>query len=224
VTRLSALRGALRRRAPRALLGLGIAWLAAAPALAADDDEPDYARTGLYVGLAGDYALPDLNDLRDRLGHDLLQPTLVLFDQQGFGVHTRIGYRVHPRLALEVHHEWLTDRGGLLQGTSKDETFALTGDAKAFLLTGRAQPFVAAGFGWFHGDGSGLCGGVPAVRAQCANALRTGDAALVRVGGGVDIYVNENWVIGLDATYVMPQGRFSDFNWISIGWGLDYRF
>ncbi len=45
-----------------------------------------------------------------------------------------------------------------------------------------------------------------------------------RVGGGIDIYATENIVVTLDATYVVPTGDVDDLDYLSIGWGVQYRF
>ncbi len=50
----------------------------------------------------------------------------------------------------------------------------------------------------------------------------TGFAA--RFGGGIDIYATENFVVAFVVDYVFPAGDVKDLDYVSVGWGFQYRF
>jgi hypothetical protein len=114
--------------------------------------ENEFDRSGLYVrgGVAAGYDVQSLVTLASSAG-----------------VGGAVGYRLHPRLAVEGQFEWL--------GTQPLTTFSrwdFTGNAKAFLATGRFQPYFVAGMGYANVAGVG--------------------SFLVRAGGGMDVYITEN--------------------------------
>ena len=45
-----------------------------------------------------------------------------------------------------------------------------------------------------------------------------------RPGVGIDVYVNENWVINLEGAYSVPQGDRRGAHFLSLVLGLNYRF
>ena len=98
------------------------------------------------------------------------------------------------------------DRGDL-------DTFAGTLNAKAHLLPSRFQPFLVMGIG--------------AARFDLDTKLLSEDATafLFKGGGGFDVYVTEHVVLGFEVTYsVTDGGDFDDFEWTTVGAGLQYRF
>jgi opacity protein-like surface antigen len=132
-----------------------------------------------------------------------------------FGVNGRIGYRLHPRVAVEGEFEWIdgfdfkvADNEKLVRG----ETWFASGNVKAFVLTQRFQPFVLVGAGYYH------------AKYKLLDTKETdGDAAL-RAGLGFDGYITEHVVITFDAQYVLPFGDVDDLDYTSIGVGVQYRF
>ena len=46
----------------------------------------------------------------------------------------------------------------------------------------------------------------------------------VRAGGGIDFYATSEVVVSLETTYVIPFGRFSHLDYLSLGLGLRYQF
>ncbi len=186
----------------------------------------DYARNGFYVGVAGsigiDTAVEDELEKLTGVGVDI--------DEAG-GLHARLGYRFHPRISTEFHFEWLDDADISFQAAGgKDaatlERFTYTANAKAYLLTGPFQPFLLAGVGLmrikfrFDPPPPPPPGGpiLPFI-----GDITEEDFA-VRFGGGVEIYATEKIAVNLDASYVLPTGNLKDFDYISIGFGAQYRF
>jgi opacity protein-like surface antigen len=178
-----------------ALLLMSVASSRAEPA----PDPPDYGRNGFYLGAAGTYAIttenPSFNDT--------------------LGVNFRLGYRGDPHGASEMQFEWLGPNGTngtSIPGIDIDHAWMLSGNFKVFLLTGRFQPFVQAGPGVMHAK----------IKGFGASTAATEFAA--RFGGGLDIYTTEHIVVSLDAAYILPTGDLKTFDYVSIGWGFQYRF
>jgi len=155
--------------------------------------KPDYGRTGIYLGIAGTYAIDNFD-----------APFPV---DNSLGLNARVGYRVIPRLGLEVQAEWA--EGFRLKGTGVDvETWAVTANARAYFTETRIQPYLLLGFGF-------LTGVAPGIR-------ETGFAA--RAGAGVDIGVTDRIAVVLEGAYVGATGKVDVLGYGSIVWGLQYRF
>jgi opacity protein-like surface antigen len=175
----------------------------------------DYARNGFYVGVAGSIGIDTA--VEDEL--EKLTGVEVDIDEAG-GLQARLGYRFHPRISTEIQFEWLDDADiSLLAPGGKDalslERFAYTANAKAYLLTGFFQPFVLAGVGLLQVKVKDSLGFAISV---------TEEDFAARFGGGVEIYATEKIAVNLDASYVLPTGNLKDFDYISIGFGAQYRF
>lgn len=162
------------------------------------------------------------------------------------GVNARAGYRFHPRVAAEAHLEYLSG-SEIFAPTFRWRTefveltaLTLTADVKAYLMTGMIQPFALIGGGWmrtwgedtridpdveFKSDRQGETN--PNASIPIAREIDVDDDGFVgRFGGGLDIYLTQQVSIGAAASYVLPFGSWDtfDFNYISIDWGLQYRF
>ena len=207
----------------------GISLLVACAASAEDDA---FAQPGVYVGLAGSVAIPiQLDEPFEAAVVDHVEA------DAGLGLHTRVGYRFHPRVAAEVHFEWLAGfdvsldsvyRPSPSSGThvATAALWTLTGDAKFYLLRGEVQPFLLAGAGVLSANVTDEVD-----RSEPTNPLvdlpdlsdrSSGFAA--RFGAGFDYYLSEHFSLNFDASYVLPTGAVEDFDYVSVGWGLQYRF
>ena len=51
-----------------------------------------------------------------------------------------------------------------------------------------------------------------------------GEDFAARFGGGVDLYLNRNFVVALDTSYVLPTGDLDGLDHVSFSLGLQYRF
>jgi outer membrane protein W len=164
------------------------------------------------------------------------------------GVHGRAGYRFHPRFAAEVHLEYLpgseisADTFRWQTDFVKLSALTLTADFKAYLSTGMVQPFAIIGAGWMRTYGKdtrldplqhfGSEQGNPNnpnKRIPMVDEIDVDDSGFVgRFGGGFDIYLTRHVSLGASASYVVPLGGSwdtdFDYNYISIDWGLQYRF
>jgi hypothetical protein len=60
------------------------------------------------------------------------------------------------------------------------------------------------------------------INASSDSGSRTEFAA--RFGTGIDFYFSEHWVLNFEASYVLPTGDLSEYDYIGGGMGLEYRF
>ena len=95
------------------------------------EEEPDYARSGVYLELDGQ-AMVDLfrhNDSGEASG----------------GISARAGWHIGSRVAAELQYAWIDQ-------LESDSANLMTINAKIFILTGRIQPFARVGLGAIFGD------------------------------------------------------------------------
>lgn len=186
---------------------IGAFLLLTAPASSQEDS--GYSRSGVYLGanvIGGSYVRID--QLDDGLDVD---------EVPGFSVYG--GYRANPVLALEVQFEMLTKGDVDINGASKDgdlETWALTGNMKVFLWPERFQPYVLAGLGAMKIDFEDSTG---------VGVDQADTDFVFRFGAGLDFYITEHIVASLGANYLFPVGSdLDDFDYVSYGGGIQYRF
>ena len=92
---------------------------------------------------------------------------------------------------------------------------------KGYFLTGRYQPFLLIGAGAMQAktklkQPSGL--------AFTGLGNESENAFALRFGGGIDLYATEHVVVSVDADYVLPFGDLDALDYVTIGWGIEYRF
>jgi len=197
--------GAWRHWIGACLIGLWLAGLGAGAVAASDPP----ARAGFYAAAAGSYAL-NASDLRLDLENSL-------------GLKARLGHRFQPRWALEAEFEWINEFDVRINDSvpASYGVWALTANARGYLMTGRIQPFVLAGLGVAHAsfrDRVGTLAGAGFPRANAASGFA------LRFGGGAEIHITRHIAIILDASYLMASGDLDDFDYASLGWGVQYRF
>jgi opacity protein-like surface antigen len=189
------------------LLGSGVASAEPPPT-------EDFNRDGYYVGVQGVYALEDFDMIGTR------------FDDE-FGVNGHVGYRFLRNFALEAEFEWIDGFSGTtgtaLAGlTGKVDTYAINLNTKLYPLArafeqdsvlARFQPFAQVGVGWQWAQRKGF--GLP--------KNNTGDI-VGRFGGGLEVYLTENFALTGNAVYALSGGKVDDFRYLSFGWGVQWRF
>jgi len=198
------------------------------PVLAQDDD---FARNGIYVGVnmagasyqdvKGDVK-PFLEDLRPPpFSVRALWSDASVEVKSPLGLGARVGYRLHPRVAGELQLQWFSnanvelDDGVNATEAVKFKTLALTGNLKGYLFTGRVQPFLLAGGGFLEFD----------ARDKLNLGIKTkGEGVALRLGGGVDLYINENIAVTVEGGRVLPFGEVRGMDHIFWSVGLQYRF
>ena len=173
--------------------------------------QPDYARPGLYVGMGFAGAVfteaeeADEKFLLAFLGYavDVSYDTAVGLDLVG-------GYRFHPRFAAQLHLQYLPDTTVSVEGIDfiEFDTLTFTADLKGYLLTGRIQPYGLVGLGLMYVDTSGF----------------DSTEFAARLGGGVDYYFTENFVLAAEIGGVLPTETLKEFDQFTFAFGMQYRF
>ena len=216
--------------------------LAAAPALAQEDLQDPYARTGVYIGatiLGGSYLSneDELTNTVTAIVNDTTTRNIEADPALGFDIY--VGYRINKFFAVEAEFEMLpaTDLDfsedieeseavvfpppprPAQTGTSGTlaELESITGsfNVKAFLPVGRLQPFALVGVG---------VADIEQQDAQDFSVWVSETEVIGRFGGGADLYVTENVVFHFSVDYVLPGGSLDTFDYISYGAGIQYRF
>jgi len=219
---------------------IGTCAFAATSAFA--EDTNDFARPGPYFGatvLGGSYQQVS-NDLADDVTADIsdaLSRDVEADPALGFDLYA--GYRINRYVAIEAEFEMLpshdfdydTDTEArpfdpgppvvvpeiiATSGTVAEvESMTGTVNAKLFLPLGRLQPFVLAGVGVIDVDQKDVSG---------RNVSESGTEVAGRFGGGADVYLTNHVVFHLSLEYVLPGSSLSQFDYISYGAGLQFRF
>ena len=205
----------MRKRMPS--LCAGAALLGALCGLADDAQAWDFARGGPYAGVAGSYAI-------DRAAEDAIEDQLdalgyaVKVDlKDSFGVQGRLGWRFARHFAAEIQAESLFgfETRALGQKVSEHEMLVGTLNAKLPLSISDIQPFLLVGVG--------------AMYVKLEDNLGAGISVddlgpVLRAGGGLDFYLSRQIVLSVDTTYVLPFDAVQDLDYLSVGFGLQFRF
>jgi opacity protein-like surface antigen len=193
-----------------ALAALG-AMVCTAVAVGLDPPEgtDEYERKGWFVGLAGAYAIPTHEQGEDG----------------SLGVGGDIGYRCHRYFSTAVgvekvmellgSHDLLVPGLGSIR-VSDVEPYAVTTNFKAHLPLGRFQPFALAG--------GGMMAASTRIRGLGLSETIEAKDVVLRFGAGLDFYATKHIVLNVGADYLLPFGDFEDLDYISVGWGVQYRF
>lgn len=210
----------MHRLAPRWLL-LALLLLGPGSVHAQDDDDDaptDFTHDGWYLGAQGVYAVENFDTPVNN--NDLSALTGSTSGENAFGVNGRVGYRFLRYLAAELELEWINGLEGRPGGNEVD-LFPLALNLKFYPLGGllregwpaRVQPFLQAGpsWVWASADRSG------------GNTQKEGGFA-GRMGAGLEIYLTQNLALTADAKYMLPTNELDDLDYISVGWGLLWRF
>ena len=206
--------------------------------------QDDFSRLGCYLGAAGTVAFPMNYEDALKSSEDALKAAGVGTDVsvsadvgESLGLHARVGCRAGWG-GGELHFEWLeefkindlkveVDSLEVPNAKAKVDGWALTLDGKLYPLwvlenrlpplARRFQPFATVGFGY-------LTGTIEATVEGRHVELDDWDFA-ARLGGGLEVYVTRNIAINVDTTYVIPVSKaLEGFNYLSVGWGVLYRF
>jgi opacity protein-like surface antigen len=175
-------------------------------------EDEGYARRGFYFGVLTAIAFEAFQEeIED------LVPGIDVNVDDSWGLNGRIGYRIHPRLALEAQGEWYSEYNVDLLGieAAEFEGWSATLLGKAYLLTGRFQPYALAGWGYLDVELSDKLG---------LGLSENSSGSVLRGGGGIDIYATRSFLLNLEASYALPLGSLENLDFWTIGVGLQYRF
>lgn len=187
----------------RWLARMVVGLLCAAPVVADETAETpiNYARPGFYVGIAGNYTIQDF-DLPVDVSNSL-------------GASGRIGYRWHPVIATEVVVDYFDDFNVQDLARVDGVTAAVAAKLYSGLFTGRVQPYISGGLGIAHFNASAR---------NDSRFSQDGTELLIRVGGGLDVYVTEQIALNVEVVYSRARGSLEGLDFVPILWGAQYRF
>jgi len=179
-----------RRFAPIALAF--VLFVAAVPALAQDDD--DFSREGPYLGVYGIAAF-------ENAGH-----TLPVDDTGGVGV--QIGFRVVPKLAIEVMGDYLRLGGRNPWSLGTNVRLYVLPFFDVTLFDDRMQPFLIGTAGIQTGD--------------LGDGKRPGGH--VRGGLGADFWVTSDLAVSAVVQYAGSGGAASKLQTLNTTLGVLWRY
>lgn len=178
----------------------------------------------MYVGVSGFWLGEQFGDELDSEVEEALElddADLSVSDSRGAAA--VLGLRLGSRVALELVGERYDDldldldvAGERTEGELEVWTAMLMG--KVFLGTGRLQPYLMVGAGYVRGE-------VDVDDFDGEDVEEVGHAALGRAGAGIDLYLNEHWVLGVQGAY--SRGISSDLDelrYFTVGGSVLFRF
>jgi opacity protein-like surface antigen len=155
----------------------------------------DFERPGLYGAMNGVYSVETFDDV----------PSSIV--DNAIGVSIRGGYRFNSMLAAEMQYEYSGDFSDI-GGDFAEHLWTMNG--KVYLPLDRFQPYALFGMGLVVG---------------AFDPGSNEESFVARVGGGVDMYFNEQFGLLAEVLYNMPTDHpIDDGKYLSLGWGLFYRF
>ena len=198
----------------RLLLVVIAAWGSAQPAPA--EPGPDYGRTGFYLGADASFAV--FTEAKQQIRATLMTASPDLRTDTTVGFNVRGGYRFHERFAAELEYEWNPGPVAKLAGNAKvtnGTTWFVSTNLKGYLRKDtRFQPFLLVGTGYLQS----------VLRYPTIPLEQAAGGFAARMGLGFDAYITRNLIAMLDVEYVLPAGRVSKLDYISVGLGLGWRF
>lgn len=133
------------------------------------------------------------------------------------GGNVRFGYRAHKHIAVELLGEFYDKVDVELFGVEYAEivAWALMANAKVYVTDRQAQPYIGCAFG--------------ALTAEAEDKFGLGltdeeSEVVIRPSIGVDIYLIDRLAIDVEAAYMFPTGDIDDYQFWTLGAGLQLRF
>jgi outer membrane protein W len=200
------------------LVPLAVLAVLAAPGARAAD--PEFARSGPYIGVGGTYAFNLVESSFDDFFDD------VDVDDT-WGGNARIGYRAFSWLAAEVEYEYLDNFEVSADGVHLADLRAQTISANVRFIAPieRFQPYLCLGAGatLFSLDDNDVPG------LDVDHSSFSG-----RIGVGFDVYATAHVVLGVGADVVLTAAEVEDpyfsgdtsssLSYVAVHVGVDYRF
>lgn len=196
-----------------------------APRVVRDDD---YERAGWFGGVRIGSATEFVDEGREEKSVRDAFATDVKFvmdsgnTSAGFGLVA--GRRCNDRFSVEINIEWVDKFSGKIIRTDNGKvaakvTFApITGtvNLKGYLLTGRYQPYGLFGVGLMAIDS--------VTKTETLASEQTTGLVALRFGAGIDYYLTRNWVLNAELDYIYSATDIQTLDYLSLGFGVSYRF
>lgn len=160
------------------------------------DDDPDFARPGVYIGVGASRSA--------NLVEAFLDGTPVLEDidvSNSWGVNARLGYRVGSWFAVEAEYEWLDPFNARLNGVDIGTLGIQSATVNLRFIGpfGRFQPYflLGAGAAFFSVDDTPF-----------TDQLSVDDSAFAgRLGLGIDVYLIESLYLNVGAEAILSPAE-----------------
>lgn len=187
----------------------------------------DYVRPGPYVRGGATFSWENSANLAEARDFFVVTGSTDTF----YGGEGALGWRVHPYFAVEAEFEYLgsaTTKVDVPQtvDAAEIELWNVSGNARLYPLGGmkanRFQPFASIGLGY----GKAEITWTPAALAAGGGFLENASDGgfVVKVGGGLDVYLTEVIALYVDGNYIFTTGDIEDNDVGSVGAGAMLRF
>lgn len=164
-----------------------------------------------YVGLGGSYQITNLDS------EDVFD-----WDDNSWGVNAKFGYRLTPGVSLQFDIDYIPEIEGVYKPDHSvvEEVEVLTGifSLKGYFPVSKpVKPFVIAGAGILHYD-IDLNDEAMSLGYYLDDDDET--SLCFKIGGGVDVFINESFSIDLEANYTAAD----DVEYYNFILGAAYHF
>jgi opacity protein-like surface antigen len=166
-----------------------------------EENESRKFGTGAYVGGAFSIGIEDFNNVSSDDDYD-----------EGFGFDIWVGSRIHKHVGVEGQLSYL--QGFEIAGTGIDFNHLNgTVNLKLYPFDGKVQPYVLAG------------AGVGRFELEEPDGYSISDTGgVMRLGTGVDFYLNKNVALVAGVGYLFTAGDIADTDVVEMKFGVQYRF
>jgi len=179
----------------------------------------DFDRFGPYVGINAAWGYPLFEDeIRDVTGDSAATV------DPSWGLDARLGLRLFSFLAIEGQYEWMDDFEANIPSFGPAATAHITGNTftgnlKLYIPIWRIHPYALAGIGFTK------------YKIEAGPTTVKQDLFAGRVGGGADVYLTEKVALNAEVAALLTandlefnSNSFSSLNYLSVNFGLMYRF
>jgi opacity protein-like surface antigen len=166
----------------------------------------DFARGGYFFAVTG-FAAIENSPLIGQNGQYIVSG--------GFDI--RAGARHNRWIATEVTGQYVHN---FVSSSDAFLAWGITINERFYLTKRRFQPYVAAGLGFLNIKARNSPIFTPAGPVNVPTGFSPGFTT--RFGVGLESYVNENFVITLDAYYNLTIGKIEGFDFIAAGLGVQF--
>lgn len=187
-----------------------------------EQDEDEFSRPGVYVGIGGTFGIYAKSEsaLKKQLS-ELGFAGQSEGPDDAFGGEFYVGYRTSEFFAVEAQLEYFSPATIEVAGTDVAELsgYAATLSGKFFPIRGRFQPYGAFGVGALivvSEDKLGL---------GFKQSTKHDGGLVLRAGGGIDYYLTRILALNIGLDYLLPvSAELEDADILSVSLGVMARF